>query len=355
MRNHSELAAVLRSYRHALAAWVVSALINVLYLTGSFFMLEVYDRVLPSRSMPTLVGLCDPRRSPCSSSRACSNSPRPRPGAHRRRARRALRARVYDASSGCPCSPRRGRRPAAAARSRPGPRLPRRRRPDGAVRPAVDAALSLHLLLFHPWIGVAALGRRAAFSIALTLADRSPDPRARQAPRRTHAGTRNGLAEAGRRNAEVVCRPWAWPARWARAGPRRNADILASQQQAPTWPAALGALSKVLRMILQSACSASAPIWSIQQEATAGIIIACSILMARALAPVELAIANWKGFVARPPELGAAEPAACCACPKPRIRPLALPAPQRSLMVESVSVGPPGEQRFVVQDVSLRR
>lgn len=35
----------------------VSGLVNILYLTGSFFMLEVYDRVIPSRSMPTLVGL----------------------------------------------------------------------------------------------------------------------------------------------------------------------------------------------------------------------------------------------------------------------------------------------------------
>src|SRR5215475_6496386 len=36
---------------------VASAVINVLYLTGSFYMLEVYDRVIPSRSFPTLVGL----------------------------------------------------------------------------------------------------------------------------------------------------------------------------------------------------------------------------------------------------------------------------------------------------------
>ncbi|MEA1833722.1 type I secretion system permease/ATPase, partial [Methylobacterium durans] len=36
---------------------VMSGLVNVLYLTGSFFMLEVYDRVIPSRSVPTLVGL----------------------------------------------------------------------------------------------------------------------------------------------------------------------------------------------------------------------------------------------------------------------------------------------------------
>ena len=35
----------------------MSGLINILYLTGSFYMLEVYDRVLPSRSVPTLVAL----------------------------------------------------------------------------------------------------------------------------------------------------------------------------------------------------------------------------------------------------------------------------------------------------------
>ena len=36
----------------------MSGLINLLTLTGSFFMLEIYDRVIPSRSIPTLVGLC---------------------------------------------------------------------------------------------------------------------------------------------------------------------------------------------------------------------------------------------------------------------------------------------------------
>ena len=36
---------------------VLSALVNVLHLSGSLFMLEIYDRVLPSRSVPTLVGL----------------------------------------------------------------------------------------------------------------------------------------------------------------------------------------------------------------------------------------------------------------------------------------------------------
>lgn len=54
----SELGVALRACRSAfIGVGVMSFAINILYLTGSFFMLEIYDRVLPSRSIPTLVGL----------------------------------------------------------------------------------------------------------------------------------------------------------------------------------------------------------------------------------------------------------------------------------------------------------
>src|SRR6516162_10862754 len=56
--RHSELSEALRGCRSAfIGVGVMSCIINLLYLTGSIFMLEVYDRVLPSRSVPTLVGL----------------------------------------------------------------------------------------------------------------------------------------------------------------------------------------------------------------------------------------------------------------------------------------------------------
>src|SRR3954462_12367870 len=54
----SELRDALSACWHAfIAIGLMSGLINILYLTGSFYMLEVYDRVLPSRSIPTLVAL----------------------------------------------------------------------------------------------------------------------------------------------------------------------------------------------------------------------------------------------------------------------------------------------------------
>src|SRR5438094_1350738 len=56
--RRSELGEALRACRGAfIGVGVMSCVINLLYLTGSIFMLEIYDRVLPSRSIPTLVGL----------------------------------------------------------------------------------------------------------------------------------------------------------------------------------------------------------------------------------------------------------------------------------------------------------
>src|ERR1700754_1077595 len=56
--RRSELGEALRACRSAfIGVGLMSCIINLLYLTGSIFMLEVYDRVLPSRSVPTLIGL----------------------------------------------------------------------------------------------------------------------------------------------------------------------------------------------------------------------------------------------------------------------------------------------------------
>jgi PrtD family type I secretion system ABC transporter len=104
-------------------------------------------------------------------------------------------------------------------------------------------------------------------------------------------------------------------------------------------------------MMLQSAVLAVGAYLVIHQEATGGIIIAGSILSARALAPVDLAIAHWKGFVAarqsweRLTRLLQQMPAAN--------QQMLLQAPSQKLSVEAVSIVPPGEQRVIVQDVNF--
>jgi ATP-binding cassette subfamily C protein len=135
--------------------------------------------------------------------------------------------------------------------------------------------------------------------------------------------------------------------RWSEA----NERYLASHQKASDISGGFGSVSKALRMVLQSAVLGIGAYLVIHEAASAGIIIAAAILVARALAPVDLAIANWKGFLAarqswrRLNQLLTLLPA--------REAPMALPAPATSLMVEQVSAVPPGGQKPVVQNVKF--
>jgi ABC-type protease/lipase transport system fused ATPase/permease subunit len=126
---------------------------------------------------------------------------------------------------------------------------------------------------------------------------------------------------------------------------------MARQEQASDVAGGLGAVSRAFRLMLQSAVLGLGGYLVIKQEATAGVIIASSILTARAPAPIDLAIANWKGFVAarqswdRLAKLLALLPA--------QANPIPLPNPSKGLAVENASGAPPGEQRLVVQDMNF--
>src|SRR5262245_64456249 len=136
-------------------------------------------------------------------------------------------------------------------------------------------------------------------------------------------------------------------ARWVEA----NANHLKSQRKASDVSGGLSSLSRGLRMLLQSTVLGLGAYLVIYQEASAGVIIASSILVSRALAPVELAVANWKSFVSarqswrRLSHVLAMLPAEAA--------PLPLPAPSHILAVESVAAVPPGEPRVVLHDISF--
>jgi len=104
-------------------------------------------------------------------------------------------------------------------------------------------------------------------------------------------------------------------------------------------------------MVLQSLVLGLGAYLVIYQEATAGVIIASSILVSRTLAPVEIAVANWKPFVAarqswtRLCGLLESVPA--------EQTPATLPAPHHELRVENVAAVPPGESRVVLNKVAF--
>jgi ATP-binding cassette subfamily C protein len=332
-----------------LAIGILTALINVLMLTGSLFMLQVYDRVLPSRSVPTLIGLGILAAALFAFQGFLDMS----------RGRILVRIgsfldeklspRIYDAVARLPL-----RIQSKADGIQPVRDLDQIRGFLSSLGPAALFDLPwmpLYLAIcfaFHVWIGITALAG-AIVLVSLTLwtevLTRGPARAAAEAGAR-----RLGLAETTRRNAEAL-QAMGMRGRFAVAWGTVNAKYLAASQGAADVAGGLGAASRVLRMMLQSTVLGVAAYLSINQEATAGVIIASSILVSRALAPVELAIANWKGFVAaRYSRRRLLELLALIADDH---LPMALPPPSKSLSVETLSMTPPGQQRMTVQDASF--
>jgi ATP-binding cassette subfamily C protein len=161
---------------------------------------------------------------------------------------------------------------------------------------------------------------------------------------------RTNLADTSRRNAEALA-AMGMTRRLARRWRETNRKFIASQQQTSDVAGGFASISKVLRMVLQSAVLAVGAWLVIHQQATAGIIIAGSILSARALAPVDLAIANWKGFIAARQSWHALNqllglfPA--------QTQPMTLEHPCATLTVDGASVAPPGVRRLVASNINF--
>ena len=348
--RRSELGDALRTCRNAfIGVGVMSCAINVLYLTGSIFMLEVYDRVLPSRSVPTLIGLAI-LASGMYLAQGILDLIRGRIlGRIGTGLDEILNRRVFDAMVRLPLimgarneglQPLRDLDAVRSFLSGMGP---------GAFfdLPWLPFYLAI-CFAFHFMIGVTALVG-AIILVGLTLATEymSREP-AQQAT--GLAARRNDLAATSRRNAEVVVAMGMSERltnRWSAA----NEKYLAGHQRASDVAGGLGAISKVLRMTLQSAVLGVGAYLVIHQEATAGVIIAGSILSARALAPVDLAIAHWRSFVAarqswhRLNRLLEQLPV--------RSAQTLLQDPSSRLSVETISIVPPGDQKIIVQEVTF--
>ncbi|QCM12189.1 type I secretion system permease/ATPase [Agrobacterium tumefaciens] len=323
---------------------LVSGVVNILALTSPLFMLQVYDRVLASGSLPTLVGLALLALGLYGFQCLLDII----------RARVLIRigedfdmrysGRVHNAVVRLPLINR-----------MPGDGLQPLRDLDN-VRGFLSGTgptaffdlpwMPLYLgicFLFHFWIGVTALAG-AILLISLTILTNIFS----QKPIRetiVENMARNRQLEASRRNAEVV-QAMGLAGRLGKRWQIANEAYLAANRKAGDVAGALGNIAKSLRVVLQSAILAVGAWLVIQQEASGGVMIASSIMMGRALAPVDLAISNWKSFVAarqswaRLKELFAQMPATAAA--------MALPKPEKELRVENVTIVPPGERKPTV-------
>ena len=144
----SSLGSILLRFRGVLiAVAAMSGVVNVLYLTGSFFMLQVYDRVIPSRSLPTLAALSALALALYGFQAILGFPAQSRPRPHRGVARfRAHLEGLRSPDAASAALQGRRRRSTAASRPRYAAQLPPRHGPYGVLRPALDPDLPVLLL-----------------------------------------------------------------------------------------------------------------------------------------------------------------------------------------------------------------
>lgn len=320
---------------------VFSVFGNLLMLTGPLYMLQVYDRVLGSGSVETLValsllvvflyaimGLLDHARGRIMGRAAARFQDR--------LDRRVFTAQMAGQGAG-------GLRDLDAVR-----RL--------MASPTLVAMFDIPMTplfifgiwVFHPWLGIMALSGGAMLIGLTALAQwvtKGPRRRAERA-----AGEARQMAGHFQREAEALRAFGMAQAAFDRwRAPRETA--LRAQIDTTDIAGAFGTSIKVVRLFLQSLMLGLGAYLVLQGALTPGAMIAASILMGRALAPIEQVIALWP-VVQRAVQGWQALIALLEAVPPPVVR-MALPRPKAVLQVQNLHVIPPGARQPALRQVSF--
>jgi ATP-binding cassette subfamily C protein PrsD len=338
------------SARSMIGIALFSGVINILMLSGSLYMLQVYDRVIPSRNIATLVGLSlmvllayiaqgyfDALRS-----------------------RMLCRvATMFDAGlqesihTALATLPLRGVKPVLM--QQPLRDLDQVRAFMSSMGPTAFLDMPwipiflIGLFLFHPAIGVTAVIGTAAIISMTLLTERLSKGAAKSAME--SSAQRQVLADATQRNAEVIRALGMldrFTARWSQA----NERYLRENVRATDVSANLGSSAKVLRFVLQSGMLGMGAYLVVADKASGGIMIASSILMGRALAPVEVALGTWKQLIAARQSIVRLREI-CRVTARPPEPPVVLPRPSREFSVQDLTVAAPGTSRPLVSNISF--
>ena len=329
-----------------LLAAAASLVLNLALLGPALYMLQVFDRVFASRSLETLVML-SLLVALALGLAYCMDTVRARALAwcgralERRLAPAALETVLRDAAAPS------GRRDKELLRD------------IGQLR-AFLAGSGIHALFDAPWMPIyvlvialmhPVLGLTAAVGACLLAAIAFITEKLTQEPvRRMVAGSRASAqqAEALARNAEVIVgmgMTGAAVSAW-QAGQEK---MLEAQARVGAATAELGALTRVARQALQVGILAVGAWLVVGLDASAGIMVAATILFGRALQPLEHLIGGWKAMVAARSAWQhiAAQPASA---ERPK---LALPAPHGHLELARVSFAPSGNRQPLIKRVSF--
>jgi PrtD family type I secretion system ABC transporter len=221
-----------------------------------------------------------------------------------------------------------------------------------AVLPLMDAPWSplfvVALFVLHPWLGVVGLGGMVvlfALAVVNEFATKRPLQLANSASLRTRQ-----RAEAALRNAEVI-RAMGMSKGVVRMWRREMAETNEAARNAGTRGAMILGASRFVRFMLQIVILGVGAWLVIQDQASPGAMFASSFLLARALAPVENAIGTWKSLVsARLAYHRLTEMLSDMSWAR---KGMELPKPEGALIVDRVSFVPPGADEPTLRGVSF--
>jgi ATP-binding cassette subfamily C protein PrsD len=339
-----------RGKHHEERAVSFSGVVNLLMLAGPLYLLQVYDRVIPSHSLSTLLGL--------SAIVLVVYLAQGYFDALRMRMLTRI-ASLFDAALQEPILlalvtlPIRGARPALV--QQPMRDLQQVRLFLSGVGPTAFLDLPwipffiVMLFLFHPVIGVTALLGATAIVAMAFLAERFSAHASKLAMEAS--AQRQMFADATRRNAEVI-QALGMRRRVSATWRHANDKFLEENLRAMDLHAALGTFARVMRYALQSAMLAVAAYLVVIEQASGGIMIASSIMMGRALAPIEVVLGTWQQLVAARHSVGRLRVVLKA------LSPVAGPAvtlarPERELIVSSLAVAAPGSESSILSNVSF--
>lgn len=204
------------------------------------------------------------------------------------------------------------------------------------------------MFMFHPWFGVAAIFAGIVMVILAYTNEVLTNKKLKDA--NSQASQVNNQIVRSLRNAEVIA-AMGMTADIREQQELRSDEVLKLQTEASQQASILTSVSKSFRMIMQSMLLGLGALLALRQEISPGMMIAGSLLLGRALAPIDMLVGTWKGFsVARAQydrlgqlleQIPADEET------------MDLPAPKGELIVEQVSIVPPGGKAPVVKNVSL--
>lgn len=204
------------------------------------------------------------------------------------------------------------------------------------------------IFMFHPGLGLLAIGG-ALISIALTYANtRQTDGPLTEANKLSISSA--SIADSNLRNSEVIEAMGMLSAlrnRWL----EQHYKFLALQAKASDKAAVWTHASKYFRIFLQSAALGLGAYYVLNQTMTAGMMIAGSILIGRALAPIDQLIGAWKSYNSAKQAYGRLVQLLDESPEAPEG--LKLPDPKPNLIFDSVTAAPPGTRQFTVRNISV--